>query len=140
MRRLLALLLLTFSIGSYSQNDSGLKENLTELSKKQVIDSLTKKLEEFYIRPNAVGDIKKKLNENVSNNKANSLLIFMKFYNLKLFVESCIFCYKRNHRYNVFDISNVIIYLIYQIYLYQLFFVLNFRIQKTQQILRNCWV
>ena len=64
MRRLLALLLLTFSIGSYSQNDSGLKENLTELSKKQVIDSLTKKLEEFYIRPNAVGDIKKKLNEN----------------------------------------------------------------------------
>ncbi|MFH7002016.1 S41 family peptidase [Flavobacterium bizetiae] len=64
MRRLLALLLLTFSIGSYSQNASNVKENLTELSKKQIIDSLTQKLEEFYIRPNAVGDIKKKLNEN----------------------------------------------------------------------------
>lgn len=64
MRRLLALLFLTFSIGSHSQNESSAKENLTESSKKQVIDSLTKKLEEFYIRPNAVGDIKKKLNEN----------------------------------------------------------------------------
>lgn len=64
MRRLLALLLLTFSIGSNSQNASNVKENLTELSKKQIIDSLTQKLEEFYIRPNAVGDIKKKLNEN----------------------------------------------------------------------------
>lgn len=64
MRRLLALLLLTFSIGSYSQNASNVKENLTELSKKQIIDSLSRKLEEFYIRPNAVGDIKKKLNDN----------------------------------------------------------------------------
>jgi hypothetical protein len=65
MKKLLALLFLTFSIGSYAQ-ESILKEdlNLTESNKKQIIDSLTKELEGFYIRPNAVGDIKKKLNEN----------------------------------------------------------------------------
>lgn len=65
MKHLFALVLLSFSIGAYSQ-ESTLKEEikLTELSKKQIIDSLTKKLEEFYIRPNAIGDIKKKLNEN----------------------------------------------------------------------------
>ncbi|MFH6995423.1 S41 family peptidase [Flavobacterium sp. FlaQc-48] len=66
MKHLFALLFLTFSIGSYAQNAPDLKEEikLTELSKKQIIDSLTKHLEAFYIRPNAVGEIKKKLNEN----------------------------------------------------------------------------
>jgi hypothetical protein len=66
MKYVLALIFLSFSIGGYSQNDSTQKEdlNLTESSKKQIIDSLTKQLEEFYIRPNAIGDIKKKLNDN----------------------------------------------------------------------------
>lgn len=58
--------MLIFSIGSYAQKESAAKEdiNFNELDKKQIIDSLTKQLQEFYIRPNAVGDIKKKLNDN----------------------------------------------------------------------------
>jgi len=66
MKHLFALVLLTFSIGSYAQKESAAKEDITfnELDKKQIIDSLTKQLQEFYIRPNAVGDIKKKLNDN----------------------------------------------------------------------------
>ncbi|KQB37053.1 S41 family peptidase [Flavobacterium aquidurense] len=65
MKQLLAILFLSFSIVAYSQKDPAAKDvTLTELNKKQIIDSLTKELEEFYIRPNAIGDIKKKLNEN----------------------------------------------------------------------------
>lgn len=66
MKHLFALVLLTFSIGSYAQKESAVKEDITfnELDKKQIIDSLTKQLQEFYIRPNAVGNIKKKLNDN----------------------------------------------------------------------------
>ncbi|QDW21420.1 S41 family peptidase [Flavobacterium sp. KBS0721] len=66
MKYLFALVLLTFSIGSYAQKESAAKEDITfnELDKKQIIDSLAKQLQEFYIRPNAVGDIKKKLNDN----------------------------------------------------------------------------
>ena len=66
MKQLFALVLLTFSIGSYAQKESRAKEDITfnELDKKQIIDSLTKQLQEFYIRPNTVGDIKKKLNDN----------------------------------------------------------------------------
>lgn len=65
MKHLLAILFLTFSIVAYSQNDSAPNDlNLTESNKKQIIDSLITELEEFYIRPNAIGDIKKKLNEN----------------------------------------------------------------------------
>jgi len=66
MKNLFALVLLIFSIGSYAQKESAVKEDITfnELDKKQIIDSLTKQLQEFYIRPNAVGDIKKKLNDN----------------------------------------------------------------------------
>ncbi|MGE6356199.1 S41 family peptidase [Flavobacterium sp. NPDC079362] len=63
MKHLLTLLLLSISMISVAQNDIKEEHNLTELSKKQIIDSLTKQLEEFYIRPNAVGEIKKKLNE-----------------------------------------------------------------------------
>ena len=66
MKHLLALILFSISIVAYSQKESIVKEELklTELSKKQIIDSLTQELEEFYIRPNAIADIKKKLNEN----------------------------------------------------------------------------
>jgi hypothetical protein len=64
MKHLLTLVLLSFSIVAFSQKDIKQEFNLTEISQKQIIDSLTKELEEFYIRPNAVGDIKKKLNEN----------------------------------------------------------------------------
>jgi hypothetical protein len=69
MKHLLTLILLTFSIVAYSQKESTIKEELklNELSKKQIIDSLSKELEEFYIRPNAIADIKKKLNENYQN-------------------------------------------------------------------------
>jgi len=64
MKHLLTLVLLSFSIVAFSQKDIKPEFNLTEINQKQIIDSLTKELEEFYIRPNAVGDIKKKLNEN----------------------------------------------------------------------------
>ncbi len=65
MKHLLTLILVVFSIGAYSQKEAVKEEfKLTELSKKTIIDSLSQKLEEFYIRPNAVADIKKKLNEN----------------------------------------------------------------------------
>src|SRR4051812_43753361 len=65
MKHLLTLLLLSISIGSYSQQNQPAKEfTLTEMNQKEIIDSLAKELEEFYIRPKAIGDITKKLNEN----------------------------------------------------------------------------
>lgn len=66
MKHIVTLALLLFSVCTFSQKSPTAKEeiNLTELNKKQIIDSLTKQLEGFYIRPNAIGEIKKKLNEN----------------------------------------------------------------------------
>jgi hypothetical protein len=66
MKFIIPLVLVFTSIFGYSQNESALKieVNLNELNKKEIIDSLTKKLEEFYIRPNSIGYIKKELNEN----------------------------------------------------------------------------
>lgn len=66
MKHFIILALLTFSICAYSQKETTVKEeiNLTELNKKEIIDSLAKELEEFYIRPNAISVINKKLNEN----------------------------------------------------------------------------
>ena len=82
MKHLLALVLLTFSIGVYSQSPT-LKEEikLTDLSKKQIIDSLSKELEEFYIRPNAIGDIRKKLNENYKKGLYKDILNSNEFAN-----------------------------------------------------------
>lgn len=60
MKRLISLILMLLSIGVYAQKEP----DFTELSKKQVIDSLGKELEEFYIRPNAIESIQKKLKEN----------------------------------------------------------------------------
>lgn len=61
MKHLFTLLFLLFSMGFYAQNQPVPKEEvkLTELNKKQIIDSLAQQLEEFYIRPNAVGAIKR---------------------------------------------------------------------------------
>jgi hypothetical protein len=66
MKYTISLVMLLTSIFAYSQNKSALKTEviLTELNKKEIIDSLTKKLEEFYIQPNSTGSIKKELNEN----------------------------------------------------------------------------
>jgi hypothetical protein len=65
MKHLFILLLLSISIGSYAQQNQTLKDfNLTEINQKQIIDSLSKELEEFYIRPNSIAAITKKLNEN----------------------------------------------------------------------------
>ncbi|MEP6805127.1 MAG: S41 family peptidase [Flavobacterium sp.] len=65
MKNLLILLLLSVSIGSYSQQNQTVKDfNVTEINQKQIIDSLSKQLEEFYIRPNSIAAITKKLNEN----------------------------------------------------------------------------
>ena len=66
MKLIITLILLAATFLSYSQQKTPVKTgtNLSEINKKKIIDSLTKKLEEFYIRPNAVGDIKTKLNEN----------------------------------------------------------------------------
>lgn len=66
MKHIITLLLLAVTLFSYSQKKSPVQTetNLSEINKKEIIDSLTKKLEEFYIRSNATGDIKTKLNEN----------------------------------------------------------------------------
>ncbi|MGY0035418.1 S41 family peptidase [Pedobacter sp. NJ-S-72] len=50
----------------YSQKEPAKQaENvLNESDKKEIIDSITKKLEEFYIRPNSIGKIKKGFDEN----------------------------------------------------------------------------
>ena len=65
MKHIITLLLLTISIISYSQKKTTeiTKEKLSEIDKKEIIDSITKKLEEFYIRPNSIDKIKTKLNE-----------------------------------------------------------------------------
>jgi hypothetical protein len=66
MKYIITFLLLSVSILTYSQVISPVKVEVTlnESTKKEIIDSLIKKLEEFYIRPNSVVDIQKKLNEN----------------------------------------------------------------------------
>ncbi|MCV9928702.1 S41 family peptidase [Flavobacterium sp. LS1R49] len=76
MKHIITLALLLFSICGYSQKESIQKEeiNLTELNKKQIIDSLIKELDEFYIRPNAIGEIKKKLNENYKKGNYKNIL------------------------------------------------------------------
>jgi hypothetical protein len=76
MKHFITVVSLIISICVYSQTESTLKEesNFTELNKKQIIDSLGKELEEFYIRPNAVGDIKKKLNENYKKGTYKNIL------------------------------------------------------------------
>ncbi len=67
MKHIIPLILLALPFFMYSQNKSPAKQEtiLSEINKKEIIDSLTKKLEEFYIRPNAIGDIKTKLNDNL---------------------------------------------------------------------------
>lgn len=66
MKHYIILAVLLFSISIHSQKQSTKKgePNFTDLHKKQIIDSLNKELEEFYIRPNSIVDIKKKLDEN----------------------------------------------------------------------------
>jgi hypothetical protein len=66
MKHIISLILVLTSVFAYSQNESAAKvgDNLNELNKKEIIDSITKRLEEFYIRPNSIGYIKKELNEN----------------------------------------------------------------------------
>ena len=63
------------SIGMYAQKDAASKNiQLTEMHKKQIIDSLAKELQEFYIRPNAVAGINKKLNENFKKGQYQNIL------------------------------------------------------------------
>lgn len=71
MRHIITLILLAVAFFSYSQkkSPSPTEHNLSEINKKEIIDSLITKLEEFYIRPNAIGDLKTKLTENY--NKGN---------------------------------------------------------------------
>jgi hypothetical protein len=66
MKHIISLILVLTSVFAYSQNESAAKvgDNLNELNKKEIIDSITKRLEEFYIRPSSIGYIKKELNEN----------------------------------------------------------------------------
>lgn len=65
MKHFIILLFSIVSILTYSQdkNRSGVENNLTEIDKKEIIDSLTKKLSEFYIRPNAIQNIKTQLED-----------------------------------------------------------------------------
>ncbi|MBO9585059.1 MAG: S41 family peptidase [Flavobacterium sp.] len=73
----IVLLLWGLSIGLNSQNVRAQKEetNLSDLNKKQIIDSLSKKLEEFYIKPKAIGEISKKLNENLKKGIYKNILL-----------------------------------------------------------------
>jgi hypothetical protein len=66
MKQSITLILLVTAFFSYSQKKPPVQReaNLSEINKKEIIDSLTKKLKEFYIRPNAIGEINTKLNEN----------------------------------------------------------------------------
>lgn len=77
MKKHLTLLFLLFSIGIYSQKDTALKEEVTfsDLNKKQIIDSLYKKLEEFYIKPKAIAEINKKLNDNFKKGAYKNILV-----------------------------------------------------------------
>lgn len=71
MKKCITLLFLVFSIGVYSQE----KEiNFSDINKKQIIDSLYKKLEEYYIKPKAVAAINKKLNENLKKGLYENIL------------------------------------------------------------------
>lgn len=71
MKRIITLLLLVLTTSFYSQKTIATRTevNLTELEKKDILDSLNKKLIEFYIRPNAVQNIKTKLSENYKKGK-----------------------------------------------------------------------
>lgn len=81
MKKHIALLLFVFSIGLYSENITAQKKeiNLSDLDKKLVIDSLSKKLEEFYIRPKTLGEISKKLNENLKKGSYKNILLANEF-------------------------------------------------------------
>lgn len=71
MKKCITLLFIVFSIGVYSQE----KEiNFSDLNKKQIIDSLYKKLEEYYIQPKANAAINKKLNENLKKGLYKNIL------------------------------------------------------------------
>lgn len=63
MKHILSLVLLVLTFSLYSQTPAQTGVNLTETDKKEIIDSLGKKLEEFYIRSNNVKGIKTKINE-----------------------------------------------------------------------------
>lgn len=63
MKHILSLVLLVVTISLYPQTTAKTEVSLTETDKKEIIDSLGKKLEEFYIRPNSVKGIKTKINE-----------------------------------------------------------------------------
>ncbi len=77
MKKYIALVFLGFSISLYSQNETAQKKeiNFSDLNKKQIIDSLNKKLEEYYIRPKSIGEISKKLNENFKKGKYKDILV-----------------------------------------------------------------
>jgi hypothetical protein len=63
MKHILSLVLLVLTFSLYSQAPAQTGVNLTETDKKEIIDSLGEKLEEFYIRPNSIKGIKTKINE-----------------------------------------------------------------------------
>lgn len=71
MKHIIALLLLSLTFSSYSQKKvpAQTEVNLTETDKKEIIDSLGKKLEEFYIRENSIENIKTKIGENYKTGK-----------------------------------------------------------------------
>lgn len=77
MRKHIVLALLVFSISLYSQNETPQNKEigLSDLNKKQIIDSLSKKLEEFYIRPKAIGEIGKRLHENFKKGIYKNILL-----------------------------------------------------------------
>ncbi len=76
MKHILTIILSAVTFFSYSQKKSPAEteHNLSEINKKEIIDSLIAKLEEFYIRPNAIGGLKTKLTENYNKGNYKNIL------------------------------------------------------------------
>jgi hypothetical protein len=76
MKNTITLLFLFITIMGYSQKEEPIKSetDLNEINQKEVLDSLTEKLGEFYIKPNSIDNIRKKLNENYKKGNYKKLI------------------------------------------------------------------
>ena len=62
MKQIITLLLLSISVISYSQKEKLVDNDLNEINQKQILDTLTYRLEEFYIKSKSIENIKNQLN------------------------------------------------------------------------------
>ncbi len=76
MKQIITLLLLSISIIGYSQKEI-LVENqndFNEINQKQILDTLTYRLEEFYIKSKSIENIKNQLNDNLKKGIYKNIL------------------------------------------------------------------